>query len=421
MGIYLHIPFCRRKCSYCDFNSYVTDESIRAAYVDALATEICWWGRALAGAADEARTTGAARSVYVGGGTPSLLTPNQLRVLLRGCEEALGITAGAEVTIEANPESASLAWLQDVRSLGYNRLSLGVQSFDDSLLKVLGRLHTAGDALRCYHDARQAGFENISLDLMFGLDGQSLDLWRRSLETAIQLGPEHISLYGLTVEEGTALAGQVRKGTYVTADPEFAAEMYGLAEEMLADAGYEHYELSNWARPGRQSWHNLNYWTSGPYLGCGAGAHARLGKYRFWAVSRPRAYIAAWVPGSAGVSPARPLVHARAGRPRSRENHRLSVNPLGLPEAALDGWEELTPSACVQESIMLGLRLGRGIVAAEFQRETGCRLEELVGPTLLELREVGLLDMADGAIRATRRGRLLLDEILARLFAGLEG
>ena len=280
-SLYVHVPFCRSKCAYCDFNSYAGQEGLIPAYVDALLREAAAWSEA-------AETLD---TVYLGGGTPSLLPLSQMERLMTGLHGSFTFAADAEVSLEANPESVDLPNLRGLRELGFNRLSIGVQSFDDRELRFLGRVHDTATAEAAYAAARQAGFANVSLDLIFGLPGQRPAQWRRSLEKALTLEPEHLSLYALTVEEETPLATRIAAGESRAPDEDAQAEMYAWSEEALALAGYEHYEISNWARPGRRCRHNLTYWQSDPYLGLGAGAHSYLGGCRFANEMRPDRYI----------------------------------------------------------------------------------------------------------------------------------
>ncbi|MFN2225688.1 MAG: radical SAM family heme chaperone HemW, partial [Anaerolineae bacterium] len=259
LGLYVHIPFCQSRCRYCDFNTYAGLEGLFETYVRALVREIT-----LAG-------TARVSSVYIGGGTPTVLPLLSLIQILDAIQAGFDLAADAEVTIEANPGTVEAGTLAALRVRGVNRLSLGVQSFADGELRRLGRIHTAEQAAAGLAAARQAGFDNVSLDLIFGLPGQALADWRFSLECALALEPEHLSLYALSVEAGTPLARDIARGHLPMPDPDLAAEMYEMAAEVNAQAGYQHYEISNWARGwGRQCRHNLIYWRNEPYLGLGA-------------------------------------------------------------------------------------------------------------------------------------------------------
>ncbi len=263
-GVYLHIPFCKSRCSYCDFATDVyRDPGAVERYVDALVTEISLFSG-----------TVNADTVYFGGGTPSLLSPEQVERVLRAVRSKFTLAPDAEITMEMNPATVTPESLAAYRSLGVNRASFGVQTFDDRALKLLARGHDAADPRNTFSMLREAGFDNVSFDLIAGLPGQTLAQWRRNLDEAIALSPEHISLYLLEIHQGTPLAEQVRSGRQPTPDDELAAEMYELMLDQLAAAGYEQYEISNFSRPGFESRHNSKYWTIDAVLGFGVSAHS---------------------------------------------------------------------------------------------------------------------------------------------------
>ncbi|MBI2866145.1 MAG: radical SAM family heme chaperone HemW, partial [Chloroflexi bacterium] len=343
IGLYLHIPFCRSKCAYCDFNSYPGMEGLIDSYVAALAREMELWG-------DQDLTVA---TLYLGGGTPSLLSPRQLGRLLEAAGRHLGLVPGAEVSLEANPGTVGQAWLVAARRLGVARLSLGVQSFRDAELRLLGRIHSAAEAKESFDLARQAGFANINLDLIYGLPGQTIGCWQATLEAALRLEPDHLSLYCLTLEQGTPLARRVAEQEVPAPDPDLAADMYRLAEEMLAQAGYSHYEISNWARPGGECRHNLVYWRNGPYLGLGAGGHSSWQGYRFYNIAYPATYIrqvAGLCPSSGGT-----------------EDVVRSRSPLAGLEAVSAPLERA-------ETVILGLRLASGLSLRDFSQRFGVEL-----------------------------------------------
>jgi len=253
-SVYIHVPFCRRRCAYCSFVSYAGRESDIPAYVRALTDEIRL--RRIKGA--EVGT------LYFGGGTPSLMPPEAVASILHEIRQNFVVLPQGEITLEANPGTVSLGYLRDVRSAGVNRLSLGVQSLDDAELRLLGRIHTATEALGCLEQSRRAGFENINLDFIYGVPGRRPETWSRMLERIAGLGALHVSLYGLTLEEDTPLFAEVSRGTIAAPDEDTQAEEYETAEQMLEGAGYRHYEISNWALPGYESRHNLNCWKRRP-------------------------------------------------------------------------------------------------------------------------------------------------------------
>jgi oxygen-independent coproporphyrinogen-3 oxidase len=375
-GLYMHIPFCRAKCAYCDFVSYPGLETLHGPYVQAVCQEIALQASPWAGFLFT--------SIYIGGGTPTVLAPDQLITLLEKSRECLHFAPQAEITTEANPGTVSWGALRALRQGGVNRLSLGVQSLQDDELALLGRVHTAAEALEAYGLAREAGFSNINLDLIFGLPGQSLERWRETLERALALRPEHLSLYALSVEEGTPLAERIAAGRLPPPDDALAARMYTLAEALLAQKGYRHYEISNWARdeatgivagefPRWACRHNLIYWRNEPYLGVGAAAYSYDGQRRWGNMPEVTEYIQGiW-----------------AGRGAVAQSETLDA------EKRLD------------ETMMLGLRLVRGILWEEIRQRFGRDARTVYAPQIAELTEAGLV-IADGqGLRLTPRGRLL--------------
>ncbi len=278
-GVYIHVPFCRSKCPYCDFYSVLTrDAETKEKYTDALVKEIRSFGRYFRNeeGAEHIFMKQAPDSVYFGGGTPSLLEPIRIREIMKACDDTFGRAEDREVTLEANPGTVDRDSLKGFRAMGVNRLSLGFQSFDDHILKKLGRTHKAEDSLRAFEDARAAGFRNISIDLIFGIEGQTMDSWEESLRKALELEPEHISLYSLEFMEGTVFTRMLKEGRMKETDPEEDRLMYEKAAELLKNAGYVHYEISNFAKPGFESRHNLKYWDLDDYAGFGPGAHSYM-------------------------------------------------------------------------------------------------------------------------------------------------
>ena len=265
-SIYLHIPFCQHRCSYCDFNTYAGLENLISAYAQALQHEIKYVAATL-----DAKLP--VHTIFFGGGTPSLLPAEYLANILKTLRTSFNVFPDAEISLEANPGTLSAAYLTELRNLGINRLSLGMQSAHPDELKFLERIHDYMDVVDAVTWARQAGFDNLSLDLIFGLPEQQTQTWVDSLQRALALAPEHFSLYALTLEHGTPLGSWAARGLIPEPDPDRAADMYELATEMLAQAGYAQYEISNWARENHECRHNVQYWRNQPYLGLGAGAH----------------------------------------------------------------------------------------------------------------------------------------------------
>ena len=390
MGLYVHIPFCQTKCPYCDFNTYAAIETLMPSYVAALRSEIIEWGDALGGPT--------LASVFFGGGTPSYMPEGDLAALMQAIESSFKVTANAEMTVEANPDDLSPGKLDSIRSAGINRLSIGVQSLDDGLLEVLGRRHSAQDAIEAYRAALAAGFDNISLDLMYGLPGQILDQWQQTVAAIVDLHPAHLSMYCLTLEGGTPMEKAISSGAMSDSDPDLAADMYLAAEDMMQQAGYRHYEISNWAMPGRESRHNLTYWQNGTFLGVGPGAHSYLAGSRFHNLRSPREYIRRM--DSAGP--------ARAG---------AAVDTRMLEEMpAVESVETIERPMEMTETMMMGLRLDTGIVEAEFVARFGRSLSDVYAGVIPELQQLGLVEAKDGVVRLTGRGRLLGNEVFSRFF-----
>jgi oxygen-independent coproporphyrinogen III oxidase len=385
---YVHVPFCVSKCHYCDFNSYPGLHDIFEPYVHALIAEIA---RSQPGPTLE--------TIFLGGGTPTVLPASSLISILSALRGAFGLDPDAEVTIEANPGTARAPDLANLRAAGFNRISLGIQSFDDSFLRRIGRAHTAAQAREAYESARLAGFDNVSLDLIFALPGQTISHWAATLDAAVALRPEHISTYELTIEEGTRFA-QLRVGgsgassvpsqehrrkhaersrsTRLDLPPEDdQIAMYELAIDRLTCAGYEHYEVSNFAVPGFRCRHNLTYWRNDPYLGFGAGATSYLNGVRAKRIADPRGYVDAIQTGG----------------------------------DAIESSENLTGRALLAETIIQGIRLLDGIDLADFTARTAADLLAEFGDEVTRLRDRGLIEVDGAVLRATRQGLLLLNDV----------
>ncbi|GIV97724.1 MAG: coproporphyrinogen III oxidase [Herpetosiphonaceae bacterium] len=412
--IYVHIPFCQRRCSYCDFNTFANSEMFMESYCTALARHIRamgqgkWAPEAGLRIAPEVlsppspyerrdvpgplRRDDLPATVFLGGGTPTALPLHLLELVLRACDDVMPL-ATAEVTSEANPGTVlNEDYLRGLRSLGVNRLSLGVQSLDDQVLRMLGRIHTAAEARESYEAARRAGFETINLDFIFGLPGQTLEQWRASLEEIVTWGVDHFSLYSLILEEGTPLAAQVAAGRVCVPDEDQTAAMYELAIDVLGAAGYIQYEISNWALPGNgpivgrdvlpahAARHNVAYWLNADYLGCGAGAHSHARRRRWSDLRALAMYIGA----------------VREGRP------------------PVDEVITLTGRDIEAETMFMGLRLNTGVGEAHFRERCGRSLDEAWGSELHELVELGLVERDQQAVRLTYRGRLLGNTVFER-------
>jgi putative oxygen-independent coproporphyrinogen III oxidase len=367
-GVYVHIPFCKHRCHYCDFNTYEGQDSLHGPYVDALVADID-------------RYTGPAHmatSVFFGGGTPTLLEPEDLGRILGAVERSIGLAPGAEITVEANPETVNEAKFSSLLETGFNRFSVGIQSLVPHVLDGLGRRHSTRRALEALDAARRAGVEDLNADLIYGSPWETPADWTASLDGLVDAPVDHVSAYALTVEEGTPLATLVATGRVPNVDPDEQAERHNKADEALSAAGFERYEISNWARPGRASRHNVLYWCAGDYLGFGAGAHQHLSGRRSWNVRLPRDFIA------------------------RVEEGRLTE----------EGHESLDDDRRAGEALMLGLRLVSGIDWSAFARRFGAESLEKRTAAVAELGDRGLVAGDDGRLRLTSRGTLLANEVL---------
>jgi oxygen-independent coproporphyrinogen-3 oxidase len=375
--LYIHIPFCRQKCPYCAFFSLEQSGRSLNHYVDLLCSEM----ELVTGGAS---TSHELDSIYFGGGTPSLLESGHVARLIRQAERCFGLSAQAEITLEANPGTVDYHTLSELRSSGVNRLSLGIQSFADSLLATLGRIHTAQQARDAFRAARSAGFANIGIDLIHSLPGQTDTMWHNDLEQAVLLAPEHLSIYGLSLEEGTRFAERYSENSSLLPDEDQSAGMFEAADESLRSHGYEHYEIANYARPGFRSQHNSGYWRRDGYLGLGAGAHSFLrdNAYgsRFSTVDDLEAYTQAITNG---------------------ELPRLDITELSRQDA-------------MAEYMFLGLRLSDGITNTDFEKEFGIKLMEMFGRELEQLQNQQLLTQTSETVCLTRRGMLLSNQVFQK-------
>ncbi|HEX5108915.1 MAG TPA: radical SAM family heme chaperone HemW [Vicinamibacterales bacterium] len=367
LGLYVHVPFCAAICNYCNFNRGLYDESLKNRYVGAVRAEV-----------ERAGDGSAADSLFFGGGTPSLLEPTEIARIIAACRDGFALSSDAEITLEANPETVTEEKLAAFRAAGVNRLSFGVQSFRDEELRRLSRLHSAERAGEAFQMARRAGFDDISLDLMMWLPQQTVAQWLESVEALIEVGPEHASLYLLEVYPNAPLRDEMARARWSLAPDDDAAEMYLAAMARLEASGYQQYEISNVSRPGRESRHNMKYWTDGEWLGFGCGAHSTRDGVRWKNVSSTEEYIAR-------VSSGGHLEVER--REMSRQEH-------------------------LEETLFTGLRLSRGVdlreIAARFGVDVWARHEEELHPMVGD----GLLIYDGAVIRLTRAGMLLAHEVM---------
>jgi oxygen-independent coproporphyrinogen-3 oxidase len=369
-GLYVHIPFCSSRCSYCDFATGLYQSELADRYVRAVVEEI----RSSREVNDHADT------IYFGGGTPSLLSPAQLDRILSALHDRFDIDQAPEITVEINPGSANPEKLVAFQHLGVNRASFGAQTFDDAELAKLGRSHTAADALKTFAELRACGFANVSFDLIAGLPGQTLAGWKRNIETALDLQPEHLSFYLLEVHSGTPLAEHIRRGIQPAPDDDLAGVMYEWMLERASDAGFEHYEISNLCRPGFHARHNLKYWTGAPYYGFGCSAHSYDGRTCRWS------------------------------------NHRDVLKYVELVEAGASpvvDEQQLSEIDVRSEAVFLGMRLMQGIDVRRYREAFGVDLRDEHGDDLDRFREAGLLEFDGDLIRLTRSGALLSNEVFA--------
>jgi oxygen-independent coproporphyrinogen-3 oxidase len=367
LGLYVHIPFCSAICNYCNFNRGLFDADLKRRYIGALLTEI---GKKSDGSA--------ADTIFLGGGTPSLLEPFEVQRIIDGCRSAFALAPAAEITLEANPETVTRDRLRAFRKAGINRLSFGVQSFRDEELQRLSRLHSAARAREAFEMAREAGFENISLDLMMWLPQQSVEEWFSSVDALIDLGPEHASLYLLEIYPNAPLRDTMARSRWSLAPDDDAAEMYLGAMSRLDDAGYMQYEISNVSKPGLESRHNLKYWTDGEWLGFGCGAHSTRRGIREKNIASTEDYVSA------------------VGAGRSVETDR----------------RVLSEQERLEEAVFTGLRLAKGVDLDAMQSRYGVDLWARYGEELSPFVEQGLLIYDGGSIRLTRDGMLLANEVM---------
>ncbi|MBI5642190.1 MAG: radical SAM family heme chaperone HemW [Deltaproteobacteria bacterium] len=381
IGIYVHIPYCVSKCPYCDFKSVVDSGLDESKYIDSLLREL---DRVLG--KEGALRSREIESIYLGGGTPSLFSSASAGRIIREVKDAFDLDVSPEITVEVNPDTVNREKFEGYKEAGVNRISIGFQSLNDGVLKTLGRTHSAKRAVDAFMDAREACFDNIGVDLIFAVPGQTVADWEESLMQAVRLSPEHISLYGLTLEEGTPFCKKYKDSSVLPSEDDYAL-MYGKATEVLKESGYVHYEISNWARPGKQSIHNQRYWLGGDYIGLGVSAHSFLSYpgwgRRWWNEVAISAYMDGVQAGGAAVA----------------------------------GAEALTREEALTEAMFLGLRmLKRGLRGDGFKKRFGISIKEAFKGWRL-LKEEGLLKIDGEDMHLTGKGVLVSDEVFARMAA----
>lgn len=388
LAIYIHIPFCKRKCVYCDFNTFARIERLMPPMADALSAELTAWGAAL-----KRPRVG---SVFWGGGTPSYLPPRHIEAIWRALAAAFELNPDAEITIEVNPDDVTPQRAAAWRALGFNRLSMGVQALDDALLRQMSRRHSVAQARKALTTVKAAGFKNYSFDLIYGWPKQTLAQWQTTLARALEFEPRHISLYSLQVEPTTPLSALIDAGDLPPPNDDLMADMYNAADETLERNGLPNYEISNWAQVGFECRHNLTYWRCGAYIGVGAGAHSSYGGVRFANIKPPTEYIK----------------RAQALAATQTKPTLDSLLNGALIETRTKHAQ--TPADQIAETIILGLRLKEGVNRAQFKQRFKRELQAVYGRQIKRCVKLGLMQADAAAIRLTRRGRLLSNEVFVQ-------
>lgn len=388
LSLYIHIPFCKTKCSYCAFNTYTGMDTLVDPYLAALDQEIMQ-------VAAQVPDSAPAHTLYFGGGTPSLLAPAQVTSLIDRSRAAFSLLDTAEISLECNPGDADIEAFSTLKSAGVNRVSIGVQSAHHADLVLFSRRHSFEDAHAAFEMARAAGFDNINVDLIYGAPDQTLSQWSDTLGAVLRWHPDHVSLYSLSLEEGTTLARQVHEGILPSPDPDLAADMYDLCREKLAANGFVHYEISNWARPDKECRHNIQYWVNQPFLGFGAGAHGYAATMRYW-----------------NVKPIPTYIQRVIGKNMSKYGQ--------FP--ALEGMESIDGVTEMSDTVILGLRLlSRGINPADFEARFGQRLMDIYGEVIIPLVDSGFLMWKDSALLLSPKAYLVSNQIFHRFIPDAQG
>lgn len=382
-GLYFHVPFCSAKCTYCAFNTYIDLDHLITPFVEALIREVQFigsYGKNLL-----------AKTIFFGGGTPSLLTPEHYERIFDTIHQVFTMVDDAEITLESNPNDLSYNYLSYLQEIGFNRISIGMQSANSLELQLFNRHHSLQTVIEAVNGCRRAGLDNINLDLIYGNPKQKLHDWRYSLEEALKLDVKHFSLYGLELKNGTPLRESVEQGIVPKPDDDLAADMYDLATDMLYEAGYEQYEISNWSRAGYESKHNLLYWYNAPYLAFGPGAHGYAQKVRYTIVRSPQRYIN--------------LLSSDC-----LDSLQFPLTPATAKHVIVDSHTDIS------ETIMMGLRLTKqGIRRRSFEERFGVDLLELKFETIQKYVNYGLLHVDKERISLTQNGRLLSNIVIADL------
>jgi oxygen-independent coproporphyrinogen-3 oxidase len=370
LGLYIHIPYCIHKCGYCDFNSHPIKQDEMDHYIDALVVEMKHYAKIYT-------NTNIIKTIFLGGGTPTTLNPFQLERILKECVNEFTIASNAEITIEANPATVGIELMKSIRTMGYNRISIGVQSFDKAELKLLDRAHGPKEIHSTVDCARKAGFDNLSLDLMFAVPNQSLSSWENNLNKALEKNPEHLSTYNLTIEQGTAFSKLQSNGKLIMPDDDHQLELYKKTIERLTKKGFHHYEISNFARRGKECKHNITYWENKNTLGLGAGASSYMNGTRFKNINLPAHYI------------------------RQVKEKKIAVEHS----------ETLELRQAMGETIMLGLRLLQGISIHQFEKRFQISFINLFRNIISALKEKELVIIEKDYLRLSQKGLFWADSV----------
>ena len=371
LGLYIHIPYCIHKCGYCDFNSHLIKHDEMDHYIDALVAEMQHYAKIFS-------NRNIIKTIFLGGGTPTTLTVYQLERILKECVRAFKIAPDAEITIEANPATINIEQMKSIRQTGYNRISIGIQSFDKAELKLLDRAHGPKEVHSTVDCARKAGFDNLSLDLMFAIPNQTLSSWGSNLDKALEKSPEHLSTYNLTIEQGTAFSKLQSNGKLIMPDDDHQLELYERTIERLSKKGFHHYEISNFARHEKECKHKITYWQNANTLGLGAGASSYINGTRFKNINLPAHYI------------------------------RQVKGEI----SAVEHSETLEPRQAMGETIMLGLRLLQGISIHQFERRFQISFKNIFGNITSSLKEKGLISVEKDNLRLSKKGLFLADSVI---------
>ena len=381
LSLYLHIPFCSVRCTYCAFNTYIDLDALIPKYVDALCKEIEHLAKY--------NPHPSIQTIFFGGGTPSMITPKQYRLIFQTIRENFNIDLDAEISMESNPNDLSVGYLNELREVGFNRLSIGMQSATDKVLTLFNRQHDTQMVVDALSYAREAGFDDVNLDVILGSPYETLDDWKYTVQRVMELHPEHISMYGLELKGGTDLRLKVDSGELPTPDDDLFADMYEYGSDIFAENGYQQYEISNWCQPKHQCRHNLQYWRNLPYAGVGAGAHGFAGGFRYSTITLPQRYVTALL---------------------SDQAHNEMVFPM-TPTVAKSTVIERDDD--LYETIMMGLRMTKeGIHRSTFKKRFNMDFVDMFPDGVEKFRTMGLLDVDDERVHLTESGRLLSNAVI---------